>query len=113
DRRFSWEIETAAYRIVQEALNNVARHAAAQRACVHCLADGEELFIEVRDEGIGFNPRAIKAHTTCGLRGMQERARLLGGQLKVESALGEGTRVVARLPVNPATLPPLYAGAGA
>ena len=113
DRRFSWEIETAAYRIMQEALNNVARHAAAQRARVHCMADGEEMFIEVRDEGIGFNPSAIKAHTTSGLRGMQERARLLGGQLKVESEYGKGTRVVARLPLSPTTRLPLYAGLGA
>ncbi|HYR63182.1 MAG TPA: GAF domain-containing protein [Actinomycetota bacterium] len=112
DRRFSWEVETAAYRIVQEALHNVARHAATDRAEVRCLAEGDELYIEVRDEGIGFNPRAIRAHTTSGLRGMQERARLLGGQLKVESAQGKGTRVVARLPVSPPTGLPEYEGAG-
>jgi signal transduction histidine kinase len=112
DRRFSWEVETAAYRIVQEALNNVARHAATDRADVRCLSEGEELFIEVRDEGVGFNPREIRAHTTSGLRGMQERARLLGGQLRVESAPGKGTRVVARLPAGPPTGLPEFAGAG-
>jgi signal transduction histidine kinase len=112
DRRFSWEVETAAYRIVQEALNNVARHASTDRADVRCLAEADELFIEVRDEGVGFNPRAIRAHTTSGLRGMQERARLLGGQLRIESVQDKGTRVVARLPVGPPTGMPEYAGVG-
>jgi signal transduction histidine kinase len=112
DRRFSWEIETAAYRIVQEALNNIARHASTDRADVRCLTEGGELFIEVRDAGVGFDPRSIGAHTTSGLRGMQERARLLGGQLRIESAKGKGTRVVARLPVGPPTGMPEYAGVG-
>jgi signal transduction histidine kinase len=112
DRRFSWEVETAAYRIVQEALHNVARHAATDRAGVRCLAEGDELFIEVVDEGVGFDPRSIRAHTTSGLRGMQERARLLGGQLRVESTPGKGTRVVARLPAGPSTGFPEFAGAG-
>ena len=112
DRRFSWEIETAAYRIVQEALNNVARHASTSSAVVRCLAEGDELFIEVRDKGVGFRPGSIKAHTTSGLRGMQERARLLGGQLRIESAPGKGTRVAARLPVTPASGLPEYVGAG-
>ena len=101
DRRFSWEVETAAYRIVQEALNNVVRHAASGTATVRCVVGADELFIEVRDQGIGFHPFSIKPHSTSGLRGMQERARLLGGQLRVESVPGEGTRVVARLPVGP------------
>lgn len=112
DRRFSWDVETAAYRIVQEALNNVARHAATDRAQVRCLTEGDELFIEVRDQGAGFNTRAIRAHTTSGLRGMQERARLLGGQLRIESTPGKGTRVLARLPVGPPTGLPEFAGAG-
>jgi signal transduction histidine kinase len=101
DRRFSWEVETAAYRIVQEALTNVVRHAASGRARVRCLAEGEELFVEVTDEGIGFNPQSVRPHTTSGLRGMQERARLLGGLLRIDSHPGKGTRVVARLPVGP------------
>jgi signal transduction histidine kinase len=104
DRRFSWEVETAAYRIVQEALTNVVRHAASGHARVRCLADGDELFVEVSDEGIGFAPQSVRPHTTSGLRGMQERARLLGGRLRIESARGKGTRVVARLPVGPCGL---------
>lgn len=112
DRRFSWEVETAAYRVVQEALNNVARHAATSEAQVRCVAEGDELAIEICDQGIGFNVRAVRAHTTSGLRGMQERARLLGGHLRIESVPGKGTRVVAKLPVSPPTGLPEYAGAG-
>ncbi|HEU5002178.1 MAG TPA: GAF domain-containing sensor histidine kinase [Actinomycetota bacterium] len=100
DRRFSWEVETAAYRIVQEALNNVVRHAASGTAHVRCLFEDEEMYIEVRDSGIGFEPGAVRPHTTSGLRGMQERARLLGGQFRIESSPGRGTRVVASLPVQ-------------
>ena len=74
--------------------------------------EADELFIEVRDGGVGFNPPSVRAHTTSGLRGMQERARLLGGQLRIESSYGRGTRVVARLPVGPATGMPQYVGAG-
>ena len=105
DRRFSWEVETAVYRIVQEALNNVVRHAASGTAHVRCLFEGEEMYIEVRDKGIGFEPGSVRPHTTSGLRGMQERARLLGGQFRIESAPGQGTRVVASLPVQGGVLP--------
>lgn len=100
DRRFSWDVETAAYRIVQEALNNVARHGATFSAAVRCLVEGEELFIEIRDSGVGFNPRTIPPHTTSGLRGMQERARLLGGLMRIESEPGKGTIIAARLPIG-------------
>ncbi|HWD09311.1 MAG TPA: GAF domain-containing protein [Actinomycetota bacterium] len=100
DRRFSWEVETAAYRIVQEALTNIVRHADSGRAHVRCLVEGEELFIEVGDEGIGFKPQSVRPHTTSGLRGMQERARLLGGGVRIDSAPGKGTRVMARLPLH-------------
>ena len=116
NRRFSWDVETAAYRIVQEALNNVTRHAATSTASLRCFVEGDELFIEVRDAGIGFDPRTVTAHTTTGLRGMQERARLLGGQMRIESEPGKGTIVAARLPVGVALGTggqPVLAGTGA
>jgi len=105
DRRFSWEVETAVYRIVQEALNNVVRHADSGMAHVRCLFEDEEMYVEVRDKGIGFEPGSVRPHTTSGLRGMQERARLLGGQFRIESAPGQGTRVVASLPVQGGLVP--------
>lgn len=104
-RRFTWDVETAVYRIVQEALTNVVRHAASGTAAVRCLFEGEEMYVEVLDKGIGFDPLAVKPHTTSGLRGMQERARLLGGQVRIESAPGRGTRVVATLPVQGGLVP--------
>lgn len=98
-RRFSPELEIAAYRIVQEALTNVARHAAVPSADVEMTADERALVVTIRDRGAGFDPKATSARTTAGIGGMQERAAMVGGWLKVESAPGEGTRVMAKLPL--------------
>jgi len=98
ERRFEQEVETAAYRIVQEALTNVARHARATSAMVRVWADSS-LWVQIEDKGIGFDLNA-KAGTTLGLTGMQERARGLGGDLTVESAPGRSTRVTAELPLE-------------
>ena len=91
-------VETAAYRVVQEALTNVARHAGVREAVVRLWADGEWLGLQVEDRGVGFDPRAV-AGPSAGLSGMRERAQLLGGHLEVESAPGQGTRVTAELPL--------------
>jgi PAS domain S-box-containing protein len=98
-RRFPPEAETAAYRIVQEALTNVARHAGVAEAEVRLTADGGGLTVAVADRGAGFDPAAAAARPTGGLSGMRERAELLGGTWAVEAAPGAGTRVTARLPV--------------
>jgi signal transduction histidine kinase len=93
-------VETAAYRIVQEALTNVARHAAVDEATVRLWAGPDLLNIQVIDRGTGFDPEATRAACgTGGLSGMGERASLLGGQLRVESRRGAGTRVAAELPL--------------
>jgi PAS domain S-box-containing protein len=94
-------IETAAYRIVQEALNNVARHAGVTEATVRLWVDQDTLNVQIQDQGAGFDPDATLAATTSiGLVGMRERAALLGGSLTVESAPGAGTRVTAELPLR-------------
>ncbi|MEA2626921.1 MAG: hypothetical protein QOD06_2966 [Candidatus Binatota bacterium] len=98
DRRFPPEIEIAAYRIVQEALTNVARHAAVERALVRACGDDETLRIQIEDAGVGFDPSA--PGRTGGLTGMRERAELLGGRLLVASTRGAGTRVIAELPLR-------------
>lgn len=91
-------VELAAYRIVQEALSNVVRHAAARHAVVEAeLADGE-LRIRVRDDGRGFDVGSAPGGGHLGLLGMRERAELLGGRLAIRSAPGEGTTVEAALP---------------
>jgi signal transduction histidine kinase len=101
DRKLDPDVETAAYRIVQEALTNVARHADTGRASVACRAGNDAFLIEVRDEGAGFDSGAVSAGTLkFGLVGMEERARLVGGTLTVASEPGKGTSVIASLPLR-------------
>jgi PAS domain S-box-containing protein len=97
-RRFGSEVETAAYRIVQEALTNVARHAQAKEVMVRLSTHQHTLLIEVQDAGKGFDPDSVfSASGTSGLAGMRERAVLLGGGLTIESRSGDGTRLTAEL----------------
>jgi signal transduction histidine kinase len=95
-RRFAPEVETAAFRIVQEALTNVARHAGVSEITVRVWADEHNLTVQIEDHGRGFNPEEVlAASTTSGLAGMRERALLLGGHLTIESRRGAGTCVTA------------------
>ncbi len=97
DRRFPAAIETAAFRIVQEALTNVARHAAVNAAMVSVSADPGTLSVEVTDRGAGFDPSALPIGRSAGLSGMRERATLLSGTFEVQSGPG-GTMVFVQLP---------------
>jgi signal transduction histidine kinase len=99
-RRFPAEIETAAYRIVQEALTNVARHSGADRVEVSVNADKATLHLEIEDNGSGFDTESLLAGATAGVSGMRERAIMVGGQLKIESAPGVGTVLRADLPIT-------------
>ncbi len=92
------DVALASYRIVQESLTNVARHAKASEVKIRLYREPGKLRLEVADNGSGFNPKATK-HTT-GLTGMRERALALGGELTIESNYGQGTRVVAELPLS-------------
>ena len=99
-RRFAPEVETAAYRLIQEALTNVARHSQASEATVQMSTHRKILLIEVEDAGKGFDVEsALGSNETSGLAGMRERAMLLGGQLVFESWPGSGTRVRAELSI--------------
>jgi two-component system, NarL family, sensor histidine kinase DevS len=97
-RRLVREIEDAAYRLVQEALNNAARHGGADRAKVEVIEGGEKLRLRISDRGRGFDPNART--DGFGLIGMRERVALAGGTLELESAPGEGTTIVAVLPAR-------------
>jgi PAS domain S-box-containing protein len=100
-RRFPTEIETAAYRIVQEALTNVARHSEAYEATVRVWADRDSLTIQIEDQGKGFDMEtALATDATCGLAGMRERAHLLGGHFTIESRRGAGTRLTAEFTIK-------------
>ena len=92
------EIETAMYRIVQEALTNAAKHGKAKRAVVEVHDEGEEVSLKIRDDGSGFDP---SEHSDgFGLVGMHERAHLLEGTLDVSSAPERGTTIAARFPIQ-------------
>ncbi|GAF99157.1 unnamed protein product, partial [marine sediment metagenome] len=90
--------EQALFRIAQEALANVARHAQATRVTVELHATLETVTLQVADDGRGFDPSAAQTEATMGLQGMRERLAGLGGTLTVDTALGAGTRLVAHLP---------------
>lgn len=101
ETRFAAAIETAAYRIVQESLTNVARHAAVQEVTVRLWVDQAALHIQVADQGAGFDPKAVFTGShTSGLAGMFERVDLLDGDLTIQSAPGTGTHLSASLPVT-------------
>lgn len=92
------EIEDTAYRLVQEALNNAARHSGTDRARVEVIESGETLRICVSDEGCGFDPRLRTEG--FGLIGMRERVALAGGTLELQSSPGNGTSILALLPAR-------------
>ena len=92
-------VKDALYRIVQEALHNIARHARAEDVGLLLEQDNEGILLEVRDDGIGFDPsRSFPGH--LGLKSMRERAERLGGTLEVESRPGKGTRILVRIPTR-------------
>jgi signal transduction histidine kinase len=98
--RLAHEIESVAYRLVQEALTNVSKHAGTDRAEVHVREVSGALEITVRDRGRGFAPDGRGAG--FGLIGMQERVALVRGVLDVRSQPGTGTTITARIPISPA-----------
>lgn len=91
--RLDPELEEGLYRIAQEALNNVLKHARASSVTVSLQEKDDIVSLEIADDGIGFDPPAVRRRGGFGLRGMEERANELGGKLVVDSHPGEGTRV--------------------
>jgi signal transduction histidine kinase len=98
----SWspEAATALYRIAQEALRNVAKHAGKTHVKVVLAGEDECLHLKVMDFGMGFDQEVDNESPGLGMISMQERARLAGGTLKVASKLGEGTTVSVEVPVK-------------
>ena len=94
----STEIEEGLYRIAQEALNNVLKHARAHKVTVHLCRDQQNVTLEIIDDGIGFDPTLMRGKGGLGLRGIDERAALLGGRLKVNSKPGHGTTLRVEVP---------------
>ena len=92
--------DTAAFRILQEALTNVARHAEASRVTVQVRRAADVLLIELVDDGKGVPRAAVRAPRSLGILGMRERALACGGELIVRRLRRGGTRVRARLPIG-------------
>lgn len=103
-KRLAPELETACFRIVQETLTNVARHAEARSVRVELGFAGTEVLLSIQDDGTGFDVATARLRATTGgsfgLLGMEERARLLGGSCEIDSGIGSGTRVRVRLPLS-------------
>jgi PAS domain S-box-containing protein len=100
--RLPAKLETAAYRIVQEALTNVARHAGVKQADVRLWLTASELGIQVEDQGAGFDLQQVESnHRSSGISSMRERAANCGGSLEIESAPGKGTCLTVEFPIGP------------
>jgi signal transduction histidine kinase len=99
NKKLPAEVGLAAYRIVQEALENVAKHAGIEEAKVMAWSDRRFLAVRVEDRGVGFEPEEFPEAYPGGISGMQGRTLIVGGRFKLTSAPGVGTVVVAELPL--------------
>jgi signal transduction histidine kinase len=93
------DIALCVYRVAQEALRNVAKHAAVNETRVVLVGAGPELVLRVEDDGTGFDPAAVRGEPGLGLSGMEERVHLVRGRFAIASAPGRGTTVEVRVPV--------------
>jgi PAS domain S-box-containing protein len=104
DARFARDVETACFRIAQEALTNVARHAHASEVSVSLGIDEENLHLVINDNGAGFDAEVLKKRAssaaTLGFQGMRERAEAVGGSFKIVSAPSKGTQINASFPIK-------------
>jgi PAS domain S-box-containing protein len=108
DERFSSDLEIVCFRIVQEALTNVVRHAQAERIKVGLEQHDSCLHLRIQDDGVGFDVQEAlhqaAGGTSLGLLSMQERVALLGGEMRIDSAPGRGTEIEVQLPITLVTL---------
>ncbi len=102
--KLSADIETACFRVAQEAINNIVRHSKAANVWLRLFLAGERLALSVRDDGAGFDvlaaQRRAAAGESLGVVSMEERVALAGGTLQIHSAPGQGTVIVASFPVG-------------
>jgi PAS domain S-box-containing protein len=110
NERFSRDLETACFRIAQEALTNIVRHAQANQALLRLVRDANVLLLSVKDNGAGFDPESLRKRApraaTLGLIGMQERAHAAGGTIEINSAISQGTEVRLMLPLATSSVQP-------
>jgi signal transduction histidine kinase len=100
DADLTTDQSTGLFHITQEALANIAKHAKARHVTMNLRRDSAYVILSIQDDGRGFDASTVKAYTGHGLQNMQERARALGAQLRVDSAVGQGTSIEVKLPVT-------------
>ena len=102
--RLSPELETALFRVCQEAITNIAKHSEADTVLIQCFARDDRFAIEIEDDGKGFSPGSLPPPAArergLGLLGMRERVELFGGTLELDSAPGQGTRIAVSVPLS-------------
>jgi signal transduction histidine kinase len=101
ERRFDKTIETTVFRVAQEALTNIARHAGVNEANVSLIFKPDLLRVSITDTGLGFDLQSKEVSASTGLSGMKERVQLAGGRFTLQSAPGEGTLVLAEFDLEP------------
>ena len=105
NQRFSRDVETACFRIAQEALTNIVRHAQPSQVSLQLGKDGNVLLLSIKDDGVGFDLESLRRRApraaTLGLISMQERAYAAGGALEIDSAISKGTEVRFKLNLEP------------
>jgi len=99
-RELPREIGGCVYRVAQESLSNVAKHSAAKRVSVMLEGTGNSIRLRVKDSGVGFGAGPPEQHVGLGLRGMEERVRILRGNFHVRSQSGKGTQITAEIPLE-------------
>jgi PAS domain S-box-containing protein len=104
--RISPSASIGLFRICQESLTNIARHAAASRVRICLLEEKEHVFLSIQDDGKGIDPEKLsKKEKTLGLLGMKERALMMGGTLRIDSAVGAGVTLTIKVPIETTTTP--------
>lgn len=106
--RLTADQELTAFRVIQEAIQNARKHARANRVVIDVRNERATLIVKIEDNGRGFSPERVTTHMMggAGLRGMQERAALVGGEITIDSAPGEGTRIELSFPLTGGEAPP-------
>jgi signal transduction histidine kinase len=99
DDVFSVDHALNLYRIVQESLNNILKHSHARNIRITLERDVRDVSLQIEDDGLGFDTQRAQK-TGLGLRNISERARILGGELRINSALGQGTRLTLTVPTE-------------
>ncbi len=100
DHTLNFDISIAIFRIAQEALNNIVKHAHATRVDLHLLDKEDEVYMVIEDDGLGFDQNEMMTNTGSGLKNIQERAKLLNGNAEIQSSPNNGTIIEVSIPVS-------------